>query len=33
MDQPHASAALGTEPIRTIGRDELKSKLDRGEDL
>lgn len=30
MDQPHPNAALGTEPIRTIGRDELKAKLDRG---
>ena len=32
MDQPHAHAALGPEPIRTIGREELKAKLDRGED-
>jgi len=31
MDQPHPNAALGLEPIRTIGRDELKSKLDRGD--
>lgn len=29
MDQPSRNAALGTEPIRTIGRDELKAKLDR----
>ena len=33
MDQPHRNAALGLEPIRTIGRDELKEKLDRGDDL
>ena len=33
MDQPHPNAALGTEPIRTIGRDELKAKLDHGEDI
>ncbi len=33
MDQPHPSAALGLEPIRTIGREELKAKLDRGDDL
>jgi rhodanese-related sulfurtransferase len=32
-DQPHPSAALGSEPIRTIGRDELKAKLDRGDDV
>ena len=32
-DQPHQFAALGREPIRTIGRDELKSKLDRGDDF
>src|ERR1700750_1328662 len=30
-DQPHRHAALGTEPIRTIGPDELKAKLDRGD--
>ena len=30
IDQP---AALGPEPIRTIGREELKSKLDRGGDF
>lgn len=28
-DQPHPFAALGSEPIRTISRDELKAKLDR----
>ena len=33
MDQPHHYAALGREPIRTIGRDELKAKLDAGEDV
>ncbi len=33
VDQPRSSAALGLEPIRTIGRDELKSKLDRGDDV
>ncbi len=31
VDQPRSSAALGLEPIRTIDRDELKAKLDRGE--
>src|SRR5712691_1802526 len=31
MDQPREHAALGTDPIRTIGRDELKTKLDRGD--
>jgi rhodanese-related sulfurtransferase len=30
-DQPHRNAALGSKPIRTISRDELKAKLDRGE--
>src|SRR5918992_6231826 len=30
-DQPRASAALGSKPIRTISREELKQKLDRGE--
>ena len=28
MDQPHRNAALGTQSIRTIGREELKAKLD-----
>jgi rhodanese-related sulfurtransferase len=32
-DQPHPNAALGNEPVRTIGRDELKAKIDRGEDV
>ena len=32
-DPPHRYAALGTEPIRTISRDELKAMLDRGDDL
>ena len=31
MDQPHPNAALGREPIRTIGREELRAKLDRGD--
>jgi hydroxyacylglutathione hydrolase len=30
-EQPHPHAALGSEPIRTIARDELKAKLDRGD--
>jgi len=33
MTEPHRYAALGIEPIRTIGRDELKAKLDRGDDI
>jgi rhodanese-related sulfurtransferase len=33
MDQPHPNAALGIEPIRTIGREELKAKLDHGDDF
>lgn len=32
-DQPHANAALGTEPVRTIGRAELMTKLGRGDDF
>jgi rhodanese-related sulfurtransferase len=32
-DQPHQFAALGPEPVRTIGRDELKAKIDRGDDF
>jgi rhodanese-related sulfurtransferase len=32
-DQPHRLAALGSDPIRTISRDELKAKLDRGDDF
>jgi rhodanese-related sulfurtransferase len=32
-DQPGSSAALGAEPIHTIGREELKAKLDRGDDF
>ena len=31
MDQPAQRAALGTEPVRTIDREELKAKLDRGD--
>lgn len=30
---PHPGAVLGTEPISTIGREELKAKLDRGDDF
>jgi rhodanese-related sulfurtransferase len=30
-DQPHRFAALGSEPIRTVSRDELKAKIDSGE--
>lgn len=33
MDQPHRLAALGLEPIHTISRDELRARLDRGEDF
>ena len=33
MDQPRQHAALGREPIRTVGREELKAKLDRGDDF
>lgn len=33
MDQPRADAALGSDPIRTIDRDELKARLDRGDDF
>lgn len=32
-DQPRALAALGTEPIRTISREELKDKLSREEPI
>ena len=32
-DQPRPFAALGSEPIRTISREDLKAKLDSGEDL
>jgi rhodanese-related sulfurtransferase len=30
MDQPHPHASLGSEPIRTIGREELRGELARG---
>ena len=30
-DQPHPFAALGSEPILTIERGELKAKLERGD--
>lgn len=33
MDQPRPQAALGREPIRTIGRDELKATLAGGDDV
>ena len=33
QDVPHPSAALGHEPISTIGREELKARLDRGDDF
>jgi rhodanese-related sulfurtransferase len=33
VDQPRSIAALGHEPIRTIAREELKTKLDRGDDF
>jgi len=32
-DQPHSYAALGAEPVRTISREDLKAKLDRGDDF
>jgi rhodanese-related sulfurtransferase len=32
-EQPHRYAALGDEPVRTISREELKEKLDRGDDF
>jgi rhodanese-related sulfurtransferase len=32
-DQPPPRAALGSEPIATIGLAELKAKLDRGDDV
>ena len=32
-DEPHQNAALGTAPIQTIDREELKAKLDRGDDF
>lgn len=31
MDQPHPNAALGTDPIRTISREELQAELARGD--
>ena len=33
MDQPRPAAALGREPIRTISREDLQRKLDRGDDF
>ena len=32
-DRPRAAAALGPEPIRTIGRHELRAKLERGDPM
>jgi rhodanese-related sulfurtransferase len=32
-DQPHRYAMLGKEPVATIGREELKTKLDNGEPI
>ncbi|HWC31943.1 MAG TPA: rhodanese-like domain-containing protein [Actinomycetota bacterium] len=32
-DQPLSYARLGADPIRTISRDELKAKLDRGDPI
>jgi rhodanese-related sulfurtransferase len=32
-EQPHRYAVLGGEPVRTISREELKAKLDRGDDF
>jgi rhodanese-related sulfurtransferase len=33
MTEPHRYAALGVQPIRVIGRDELQAKVDRGDDI
>src|SRR4026208_1696372 len=30
-EQPHRYPVLGTEPVKTISRDELKAKLDAGD--
>lgn len=32
-DRPDPRARLGSDPIRTIGRDELREKLERGDDV
>lgn len=32
-DQPHRFALLGQEPVATVGREELKSKLDNDEPI
>src|SRR5918994_674706 len=32
-DQPHPFAMLGQEPVATIGREELRTKLDDGEPI
>jgi rhodanese-related sulfurtransferase len=33
IQPPNPHATLGTDPIHTIGKDELKAKLDRGDDF
>src|ERR1039457_5447684 len=33
LQHPNTPAAPGTEPIHTIGKDELKAKLDRDDDF
>ena len=33
MDRPNRGDAMGTEPVRTIDRDELRSKIERGDDF
>jgi rhodanese-related sulfurtransferase len=33
MDQPHRNAALGSDPVRTISRDEVRAKLERGDEF
>jgi rhodanese-related sulfurtransferase len=33
VDQPRPAAALGREPIRTISREDLQRKLERGDDF
>jgi len=33
MDQPQSHASLESEPVRTISRDELRAKIQRGDDF
>jgi rhodanese-related sulfurtransferase len=33
MEQPRQYAALGDDPVRTISREELRARLDRGDPL